>query len=69
MLHQSDFQKNIDHEQHRKLKITNPIVSRHKCKLEICVDSLTTAYCEVAPKKHADQIGRNDNKLTRTTNR
>jgi hypothetical protein len=24
MLHQSDFQKNIDHEQHRKLKLTNP---------------------------------------------
>lgn len=28
---------------------------------ELFIDALTTAYCEVAPKKLADQVRRNDN--------
>ena len=36
-------------------------VELQKVKKELFIDALTTAYCEVAPKKLADQIRPNDN--------
>lgn len=38
------------------------------CK-DLFEDALTTAYCEVAPKKLANQIRPTDNKFRKTTNR
>ncbi len=37
------------------------LIEMSKVKQELFVDALTTAYCEVAPKKLADQIRLNDN--------
>lgn len=37
------------------------LVEMSKVKKELFVDALTTAYCEVAPKKLADQVRPNDN--------
>ncbi len=37
------------------------LIEMNKVKKEIFVDALITAYCEVAPKKLADQIRQNDN--------
>lgn len=37
------------------------LVELSKVRKELFVDALTTAYCEVAPKKFADQIRLNDN--------
>lgn len=45
------------------------LVEMKKVKKELFVDALTTAYCEVAPKKLADQIRPNDSVGTITTNR
>ena len=36
-------------------------IEMNKVRKELFVDALTTAYCEVAPKKLADQIRPNDN--------
>lgn len=36
------------------------LIEMTKVKKELFVDALTTAYCEVAPKKLADQIRSND---------
>jgi predicted DNA-binding protein (MmcQ/YjbR family) len=38
------------------------LIELQKVKKELFIDALTTAYCEVAPKKLADQIRPNDNK-------
>ena len=37
------------------------IIEMSKVHKDLFVDALTTAYCEVAPKKLADQIRSNDN--------
>lgn len=37
------------------------LIEMRKVKKDIFIDALTTAYCEVAPKKLADQIRPNDN--------
>jgi hypothetical protein len=37
------------------------LIEMNKVKKELFVDALTTAYCEVAPKKLADQIRPNGN--------
>ena len=37
------------------------LIEMTKVKKELFIDALTTAYCEVAPKKLADQIRPNDN--------
>lgn len=37
------------------------LIEMNKVKKELFIDALTTAYCEVAPKKLADQIRPNDN--------
>lgn len=37
------------------------LIEMKKVKKELFIDALTTAYCEVAPKKLADQIRPNDN--------
>jgi predicted DNA-binding protein (MmcQ/YjbR family) len=37
------------------------IIEMSKVHMDLFVDALTTAYCEVAPKKLADQIRPNDN--------
>jgi len=37
------------------------LVELSKVRKELFVDALTTAYCEVAPKKLADQVRQNDN--------
>jgi hypothetical protein len=37
------------------------IIEMSKVHKDLFVDALTTAYCEVAPKKLADQIRPNDN--------
>jgi predicted DNA-binding protein (MmcQ/YjbR family) len=37
------------------------LIEMNKIKKELFIDALTTAYCEVAPKKLADQIRPNDN--------
>jgi hypothetical protein len=36
------------------------IIEMQKIRKEIFVDALTTAYCEVAPKKLADQVRPNN---------
>lgn len=36
------------------------LIEMNKVKKELFVDALTTAYCQVAPKKLADQIRPND---------
>ena len=38
------------------------LIDMNKVKKKFFIDALTTAYCEVAPKKLADQIRPNDNK-------
>lgn len=45
------------------------LIEMNKVRKELFIDALTTAYCEVAPKKLADIIRPNDNEETRTTNR
>ena len=37
------------------------LIELKKVHKDLFADALTTAYCEVAPKKLADQIGLNDN--------
>jgi predicted DNA-binding protein (MmcQ/YjbR family) len=37
------------------------LIEMSKVRKELFIDALTTAYCEVAPKKLADQIRQNDN--------
>lgn len=37
------------------------LIEMRKVKKDIFIDALTTAYCDVAPKKLADQIRPNDN--------
>ncbi len=37
------------------------LIEMSKVRKELFVDALTTAYCEVAPKKLADQVRANDN--------
>jgi|SRR5690606_16825681 len=37
------------------------LIEMSKVRKELFVDALTTAYCEVAPKKLADQVRPNDN--------
>jgi predicted DNA-binding protein (MmcQ/YjbR family) len=37
------------------------LIEMRKVKKELFIDALTTAYCEVAPKKLAEQIKPNDN--------
>jgi predicted DNA-binding protein (MmcQ/YjbR family) len=37
------------------------LIELKKVRADLFVDALTTAYCEVAPKKLADQIRPNDN--------
>jgi predicted DNA-binding protein (MmcQ/YjbR family) len=37
------------------------LIEMRKVRKELFIDALTTAYCEVAPKKLADQIRPNDN--------
>ena len=37
------------------------LIEMSNVKKELFIDALTTAYCEVAPKKFADQIRRNGN--------
>jgi predicted DNA-binding protein (MmcQ/YjbR family) len=37
------------------------LIKMNKVKKELFIDALTIAYCEVAPKKLADQIRPNDN--------
>jgi len=37
------------------------IIEMNKVRKDFFTDALTTAYCEVAPKKLADQIGQNEN--------
>ncbi|MCK9208272.1 MAG: MmcQ/YjbR family DNA-binding protein [Salinivirgaceae bacterium] len=44
------------------------LIEMNKVNKDIFKDALTTAYCEVAPKKLADQIRLNDNEK-KTTNR
>lgn len=44
------------------------LIEMNKVRKELFVDALTTAYCEVAPKKLAEQIRPNDNDQSRTTN-
>jgi predicted DNA-binding protein (MmcQ/YjbR family) len=36
------------------------LIEMSKVRKELFIDALTTAYCEVAPKKLADQIRKND---------
>lgn len=38
------------------------LIEMNKVRIALFTDALTTAYCEVAPKKLADQIRLNDNK-------
>jgi predicted DNA-binding protein (MmcQ/YjbR family) len=38
------------------------LIEMSKVKKELFIDALTTAYCEVAPKKLAEQIRSNDNR-------
>lgn len=37
------------------------LIEMSKVREELFIDALTTAYCEVAPKKLADQVRRNEN--------
>ena len=37
------------------------LIEMSKVRKELFIDALTTAYCEVAPKKLAEQIRQNDN--------
>ncbi len=37
------------------------LIEMSKVRKELFIDALTTAYCDVAPKKLADQIRQNDN--------
>ena len=37
------------------------LIEMSKVRKELFIDALTTAYCEVAPKKLSDQIRQNDN--------
>ena len=37
------------------------LIEMSKVRRELFIDALTTAYCEVAPKKLADQVRPNDN--------
>jgi len=43
-------------------------VEMQKVKKVLFIDALTTAYCEVAPKKLAEQIRPNENEYRKTTN-
>lgn len=37
------------------------LIEMSQVRKELFIDALTTAYCELAPKKLADQISQNDN--------
>ena len=37
------------------------LIEMSKVRKELFIDALTTAYCEIAPKKLSDQIRQNDN--------
>lgn len=43
------------------------LIEMKKVRKDLLIDALTTAYCEVAPKKLADLVRPNDNEL-KTTN-
>lgn len=45
------------------------IIEMRKVKKDLLIDALTTAYCEVAPKRLVGQVRPNDNKYFKTTNR